>query len=78
MYLSSPVRIFFTNLLAGIGRGFGLVIGATVLVALVVYIVSKILVDIPIVGDSFKWLDQILKENLQQQNVKFPETEREY
>lgn len=76
MYLSSPLRIFFSNLLAGIGRGLGFVLGATVVVALIVYIVGKILVDIPLVGKSFQWLDQILKESLEKYNVNYTDIER--
>lgn len=64
LYLGSPRRVFFINLLAGIGRGFGFVMGATVVVALVVFIISKILSEIPIIGEFFHWLDQFLQESL--------------
>lgn len=77
LYLSSPLRIFFTNLIAGIGRGLGFVLGATVVVAIVVYIVSKILVEIPIVGKSFERLNKLLQESLEKPAINYLDTERE-
>ncbi len=69
MYLASPFRIFWTNLLAGIGRGLGFVLGATIVVALLVYVVSQILVEIPVVGHFFQWLNTFLQENIQNINI---------
>lgn len=76
LYLSSPFKIFFHNLLAGIGRGLGFVLGATVVVAIVAYIVSKILVDIPLVGKSFQWFNQILQESMENQNIRYKPDDR--
>lgn len=74
-YLKSPFRIMYTNLLAGMARGLGFVLGATVIVAIVVYIVSKILVDIPVVGTFFEWLNQVLQENLDKTSTGYPKTQ---
>ncbi len=43
-YLSSPTRVLLINFLVGVARGFGFVMGATVLVAVLVYVMSQILV----------------------------------
>lgn len=59
-YLSSPKRIIWTNLVAGTMRGFGFVLGATVVVAIVTIAVSY-LVSLPIVGEWFGWLGDILR-----------------
>lgn len=64
-YLSSPKRVFMTNLLAGIARGFGIVLGATVVVSVVVFVIGKILSGIPIVGEFFQWLNTFLEESIQ-------------
>lgn len=42
-------RLFFTNFIAGLGKGFGQAIGFTVLAALAIYCVSK-WVNLPIIG----------------------------
>jgi len=52
-YLRSPWRIIWSNLLAGIFRGLGFLIGATVIVAVAVYILVQILGNLPIVGEWF-------------------------
>jgi hypothetical protein len=55
-YLSSPFRIFFANFLAGTSRGLGFFVGAALVIALSVFIITKVLSQIPIVGDTFVWL----------------------
>ena len=60
-YLSSPWRIAFNNLVAGIFYGFGFLIGAAVLVGVIGYFVKNFLVQIPFVGDSieviYNWMN---------------------
>ena len=58
-YMSSPKRVIWTNLLAGIMRGLGFVLGMTVVVALITFIVSY-MVAIPVIGEWFLWLKEIL------------------
>lgn len=67
-YLSSPPKIFLSNFLAGIGRGLGFVIGATVVLSFVVFLIGTILSQIPVIGNFFHWLDQFLQQSLQQRN----------
>jgi len=51
--LKHPWRLMGLSLLKGVMVGFGSVLGATVLVALVVYILSQISL-VPVVGDFVK------------------------
>ena len=64
-YLSSPKRVFVTNFFAGIARGLGIVLGATVVVSIVVFILGRVLGEIPIVGDFFQWLNSFLEDAIQ-------------
>jgi VIT1/CCC1 family predicted Fe2+/Mn2+ transporter len=54
-YLHSPSRIFWANLLAGLARGIGFVLGGTVLVALLAFLLIK-LTAIPVIGEWFRWM----------------------
>ena len=62
-YLSSPGRVFLMNLLAGIARGFGFFLGATVVVALVTVILTKVLGSIPWLTDFVQWTQEALDPN---------------
>ncbi len=68
-FLSSPIKVFFLNFLAGIGRGLGFVMGATVVVAIILYVIGKVLVEVPLVGHFFEWLNKFLQESLQGSNI---------
>ncbi len=61
-YLSHPFRIFWTNLLAGTSRGLGFLLGATIVIALVSYIIT-LLVDLPIIGEFFQNLNEFLEHS---------------
>ena len=50
-YLSSPSRIFLSNFLAGIGRGLGFLFGVTILLSVLGFILTKVLGNIPIIGE---------------------------
>ena len=60
-YLSSPWRVFGMNLLAGTARGLGFVLGATVVVAVVVWIIGQVLGNLPIVGDFFQSMREVIQ-----------------
>jgi hypothetical protein len=53
-YMRNPWRIIWANLLAGIFRGLGFVIGATVVLAITVWILVRVLGNLPIVGEWFQ------------------------
>ena len=52
-YLQNPWQIIWSNFLAGIFRGLGFMIGATVILTVVIFILIKILGNLPLVGDWF-------------------------
>lgn len=57
-----PLRILWKSFISGIARGFGFVIGATVLIWLVAYLLSK-LGGLPTVGEFFYNIGQLLMKN---------------
>lgn len=59
-YLHSPLRIIWSNLLAGIFRGLGFVIGATAVLAIAVYILVQILGNLPWVGEYFAQIGEFV------------------
>lgn len=62
-FLSSPWRVFGVNFLVGTARGLGLIIGVSMVIAIVGYIITQILVDLPVVGEFFSSLYEFLKAN---------------
>ena len=63
-YLSSPWRIMWTNFLAGTMRGLGFLIGAAFVLAIIGYVLKELLVNIPIVGDFFKAINEWIQATL--------------
>lgn len=61
-YLRSKRIILVNNFLAGIAHGFGVVVGMTILVALVGWMLTQ-MIDFPLVGQYFSELQRLL-ENL--------------
>lgn len=61
VYLKSPWRIMWANLLGGIFRGLGIIIGMTVVIALLVWALTK-LVDFPLIGQYFQQLLDLLEQ----------------
>ncbi len=49
-YLQSPWRLIWLNFVGGIFRGLGTAIGATVVFAILLWILAS-LVDVPLIGD---------------------------
>ncbi len=66
-YLRKPWRIVWINFVAGISRGFGIVLGATVVLALFVWLLG-LFIDFPLVGQYFSNLKQILEQASNIQN----------
>lgn len=59
-YLKSPYRIAWSNFLAGIFRGLGILVGMTFVVGLLIWFVSQ-LVDFPLIGSYFQLLLDFIK-----------------
>ena len=62
MFLGSKKRMFFSNFFAGIFRGRGFSIGFTIVTAIVIIILQKIvLLNIPVIGEYLSDIVQILE-----------------
>jgi hypothetical protein len=60
-YLRSPWRIMWHNFLAGVFRGLGLIVGLTVVFAVLIWILAG-LVDFPLIGQYFEDLKIMLEQ----------------
>lgn len=49
-YSSSPWRIVWTNFVAGVFRGLGAIIGASVFIAFIIWLLT-LFVDVPLIGE---------------------------
>ena len=68
-YLQSPWRIIWTNFIAGIFRGLGILIGMTLVVAFIIWLLSQ-LVHFPLIGQYFKAILELLQEYLPESSYK--------
>ena len=66
-YLHSPFAIFWTNFLAGISRGFGIIVGMSVVVGIVIWILSR-LVAFPLIGEYSQKITDSITEYMQSTN----------
>lgn len=65
MLLGNKKEIFLRNFLAGIARGVGIGIGVTVISAIVIYILQKIVrLNIPLLGEYISDIMEIVMEKL--------------
>lgn len=60
MYLKNPRRIIFWNFVAGVFKGLGIVVGMTIVVALLGWVLTK-MVDFPLIGEYFQKILDILE-----------------
>ncbi|MEW6623168.1 MAG: DUF5665 domain-containing protein [Bacillota bacterium] len=61
--LEKPAKLLYLNLLTGIARGLGMAIGFTILGALVVYFLQKLVVlNLPLVGDFIADIIRMVRE----------------
>ena len=66
-FVGNPWRVLLTNLLAGIMRGFGLAIGLTILFAVVMIVLTKILshlITLPDIGQMVAQLVEAVNTHL--------------
>ena len=62
--LGNRKQVFFRNLLAGISRGIGTGIGVTIVTALLIYFLQKIVtLNIPIIGEFISDIIDIVQIN---------------
>ncbi len=63
--LRNPRRLFIINFWAGLSRGFGMAIGFTVLAAIVIYFLQKLIIlNVPLIGDFIAELVAIVQSQL--------------
>jgi hypothetical protein len=63
--LEHPRRLLYVNFLVGIARGFGTAIGFTILAAIVVYLMQKIVIlNMPIIGSFIADLVRIVQQEM--------------
>ncbi len=63
--LNNPRRYLLVNFVGGIARGLGIAIGATLLAAVVFYILQRMVVlNLPIIGDFIAELIKIVNQHL--------------
>ncbi|MBM7624293.1 DUF5665 domain-containing protein [Sporohalobacter salinus] len=63
--VKSPKRMIYINFLAGLARGLGIVVGATLLGAIFLSVLFKIAdLNLPLIGEYIARLVKIVKQNL--------------
>ncbi len=66
-YVSSPWRIVWVNFLAGVFRGLGALIGASIVLALILWLLT-VLIDVPLVGEYAKDVKATMSSYLKDTN----------
>lgn len=64
-YLRSPWRIVWTNFLAGTFKGLGFLLGATLVLTVVGFVLQDVLANIPFIGKFFDAVNQWIETMLQ-------------
>lgn len=63
--LNNPRRFLWINFLGGLSRGLGIALGATILGALALYLLQKIVVlNLPLIGDFIAELVNIVQNQM--------------
>ncbi|WP_425456619.1 DUF5665 domain-containing protein [Biomaibacter acetigenes] len=63
--LRNPRRLLYVNFLGGVARGFGMAIGFTLLGALVIYILQRLVIlRLPFIGDFIADIIRIVQKEL--------------
>ncbi|KUO52460.1 MAG: hypothetical protein APF76_05350 [Desulfitibacter sp. BRH_c19] len=61
--LENPKKLLYMNFLAGVARGLGMAVGFTLLGALVIYFLQKmVLLNLPFIGDLIADIVQMVRE----------------
>ncbi|SHE37196.1 hypothetical protein SAMN02746089_00161 [Caldanaerobius fijiensis DSM 17918] len=63
--LQSPWRLFWLNFIGGVYRGLGMAVGFTILGAIVIYFLQKLVtLNIPVIGNVIAQIVKIVQQNL--------------
>ena len=68
-YLQSGKRLMWTNFRAGVAKGLGITIGATVVLAILIWVLAK-LVALPVVGEYFAQAEKAVGEYVESSNYR--------
>ena len=66
-YLQSGRRIMWVNFRAGIARGFGITVGMTMVLAILIWVLT-LLMDLPVLGEYFADAQQYVTEYAENTN----------
>jgi hypothetical protein len=66
-YLQSSKKILWTNFKAGLARGFGITVGMTLVVAVFIWILTK-LISLPVIGEYFNEAQKFVQEYAEKTN----------
>lgn len=71
--IHNPRRLMFVNFWVGVVRGFGMAIGFTLLAALVIYLMQRLVViNMPLIGDFIAEIINIVQNQLYTDVLKIP------
>ncbi|MGE5421766.1 MAG: DUF5665 domain-containing protein [Ignavibacteriales bacterium] len=71
--LDNPRRLLYLNFLMGLARGFGMAIGFTILAAIVVWLLQRLVVlNLPVIGDFVAEIVKWVQMELQAGGPKMP------
>ncbi|MHB1255977.1 MAG: DUF5665 domain-containing protein, partial [Dethiobacteraceae bacterium] len=63
--LNNPRRFFWINFLGGVARGLGVALGATVVAAILLSILQRVVVlNLPIIGDYIAEIVRIVQDQM--------------
>jgi len=64
-FVNNKRKLLYVNFLGGLARGFGMAVGFTILGALAIYLLNKIISwNIPVIGDFIAEIVRIVQERL--------------
>ncbi|HHW47046.1 MAG TPA: hypothetical protein GXX14_00300 [Clostridiaceae bacterium] len=70
-YLENPRKMLLSNFIGGLARGFGMAVGFTILGAVAIYILRKVVLwNLPVIGKFITDIVNIVQENLQRSGGK--------
>ncbi len=63
--LNSPRRFFWINFLGGLARGLGAALGATILGAIIIYMLQRaVILNLPLIGDFIADIVRIVQSRM--------------
>ena len=63
--INNPKRFFWINFLGGVFRGFGIAVGITILGAMIIYFLQRlVMLNLPLIGDFIAELVRIVQQHL--------------